>query len=342
MKCARAQELFSSYLEKTIQPPMGVAFEQHLAECSECKFAYDRFHATALVLDELPEVEPPKDMRAAVMARVEQARRQAPGRVNWLHIDWGSIFTMRAPAKAFAMGAVLMLVVVMLAQFTPLQSITANLILGQRATKSLPNNQGIVPGPLPYGFKTDSGTKYADVGEGLFVGIKAVSSNSSGIAYTVRLGTRSEAQIPVQIYMLPEGAELNDVQVGNLGSPRYDGVVTKGHEAGNTIRIAQSRIAMVVWKSNGQSLSELVFLPSAFGHVAGHPSISVSNARVCDLLSKLSSDYGVVILSPSDICSRTATVNVDATSSASSAMSAVAGQASLDLHMLGSSVYEVK
>ena len=67
MKCGKAQELFSSYLEKTIQPPLGVAFEQHLAECARCKAAYDRFHATTIVLDELPMVQPPPDLHAIVM-----------------------------------------------------------------------------------------------------------------------------------------------------------------------------------------------------------------------------------------------------------------------------------
>ncbi len=109
MKCGKAQELFSSYLEKTIQPPMGVVFEQHLEECAECKAAYDRFHATTVVLDELPMVEPPADMRAAVMARIEENRRQAPARVKWLHFDWQSVFTLRVPAKALAMGAATLL-----------------------------------------------------------------------------------------------------------------------------------------------------------------------------------------------------------------------------------------
>src|SRR5665647_1122912 len=122
MKCARAQELFSGYLEKTIQPPMGVAFEQHLAECAHCKAEYNRFHATTVVLDELPEVEPPPDMHAVIMARIERARREAPGKVRWLHFDWQSVFTVRVPARALAMGGAMLLVLAMLVQLTPLHT----------------------------------------------------------------------------------------------------------------------------------------------------------------------------------------------------------------------------
>ena len=157
MRCNKAQELFSSYLEKTIQLPMGVAFEQHLAECVRCRSAYDRFHATTIVLDELPVVEPPPDMHAVIMARVEQARRAAPGRVKWLHVDWQSAFTVRVSAKALAAAAAVLLVFVMVMQFSPLHSYMSGLLGVQPASNRLPVNQGYARLPVPVGFSDDSG-----------------------------------------------------------------------------------------------------------------------------------------------------------------------------------------
>lgn len=348
MKCARAQELFSSYLEKTIQPPMGVAFEQHLAECSQCRMAYDRFHATALALDELPMVEPPQDMRALVMARVEQARRESPRRVKWLRFDWQSVFTLRVPARALVMGAALLMVCAMLVQLTPLHSITANLIGGQRATNSLPNEQGIAPRPLPSGFKTYADVRYADVGDGIFIGIKVVSNSTSSTIYTMRVGTHGESTLPVQVYVLPEGAVAGDFRSMGLGNARYDGTVAKNREAEKTFEVTQSsdeavaKVALVIWKSNGRSYSEFVFMPSALGRVTETGRLSVSGVRSCDLLGRISSDYGTVIIAPGDTVSKTVDVSIDESSSAYVAMTKVAGQTGLKLKPLGSSIYEVE
>ena len=37
MKCDRAQEFFSDYLERTLDRPMAAALESHLHDCSACR-----------------------------------------------------------------------------------------------------------------------------------------------------------------------------------------------------------------------------------------------------------------------------------------------------------------
>ena len=59
MKCLNAQELFSSYLENEMDAELRTAFEQHLATCPLCEARYDRFHATVMLLEEMPEIETP-------------------------------------------------------------------------------------------------------------------------------------------------------------------------------------------------------------------------------------------------------------------------------------------
>lgn len=347
MKCAKAQELFSGYLEKTVQPPMGVAFEQHLAECAQCKAEYARFHATTVVLDELPQIEPPPDMHAAIMARVEQARRAAPSRVGWLHFDWQSVFTLRVPARALAMGAAMLLVSVMLFQLTPLHSITANFVGIQKHTKNLADDTGVAPMPMPWGVQTDSGAKYAEVGGGLAIGVRVDTSSPGSTVYVLRLGARSGQSVPVQVYLLSDGSLNDGVDSGDLTNMLYAGTVTTGHEAAVSMSVAQpcngrrSQVAMVTWKSEGSSFSELVFVPWAFGSVASAASVSMADAGVSDVLAKLSADYGVVILAPGDAAAKTATVGVSAPT-AGNAVAEMTRQAGLTSKKLGSSIYAVK
>ncbi len=134
MKCNRIQEMFSDYMENAMDARSCVEFEQHLTECACCSMDYDRFTQTVTMLDEMPEVEPPADFHASVMARVERARRTAPRPVRWWEIDWQRVFTIRVPARAVAMGLTLVLLMVLAVRFTGLSTITAGLFTPQKVS----------------------------------------------------------------------------------------------------------------------------------------------------------------------------------------------------------------
>lgn len=92
MQCDRAQEFFSDYLEHTLDRPMTVAIESHLAGCVNCREEVEVLQSTFLALDSLPEVEPPADGAWQVMmairqqraAQYEAERRKAPTFLEWL------------------------------------------------------------------------------------------------------------------------------------------------------------------------------------------------------------------------------------------------------------------
>src|SRR5687767_11572909 len=92
MQCDRAQEFFSDYLERTLDRPMTVALEAHLAGCAGCREDIEALQATFYALESVPEVEPPRDGAWQVMAQIrkvraeqwEAERRQAPGFLEWL------------------------------------------------------------------------------------------------------------------------------------------------------------------------------------------------------------------------------------------------------------------
>lgn len=92
MQCERAQEFFSDYLERTLDRPMTVALEAHLAGCSGCREEIEALQATVYALDTAPQVAPPPDGMWQVHARLanlraaehEARRRRAPGLLEWL------------------------------------------------------------------------------------------------------------------------------------------------------------------------------------------------------------------------------------------------------------------
>src|SRR5579872_2686555 len=91
MHCDRAQEFFSDYLERTLDRPMTVALEAHLAGCGHCREDIEALQSTFLALDAVPEVEPPVDGAWQVLARLRQERverfereRRAPSFLDWL------------------------------------------------------------------------------------------------------------------------------------------------------------------------------------------------------------------------------------------------------------------
>jgi hypothetical protein len=92
MQCDRAQEFFSDYLERTLDRPMTIALESHLAGCASCREGVEALQAVCFALDSVPEVEPPADGAWRVMmklreerARVLEAeRRKAPTFLDWL------------------------------------------------------------------------------------------------------------------------------------------------------------------------------------------------------------------------------------------------------------------
>ncbi|MCC2671636.1 MAG: putative zinc-finger [Armatimonadetes bacterium] len=92
MQCDRAQEFLSDYLERTLDRPMTVAIESHLAGCVNCREDVEALQSTFLVLDELPEVEPPADGAWKVMmairqeraAQYEAERQKKPSFLEWI------------------------------------------------------------------------------------------------------------------------------------------------------------------------------------------------------------------------------------------------------------------
>lgn len=265
MKCAKAQDLFSSYMENTIEPPLGVAFEQHLAECPQCRADFDSFHATSVLLDELPEVEPPPDFHAAVMAAVERARRTAPRRVRWWNVDWQSVFTVRVPVRAVAVCAAMLLMFVMLAQLTPLGTFTANMLFGSKSTKVADPNA--VPAPPPWSGGSESGSRYTKSGPGLSMNVRLSSSDAQSIVYLLDIKTESKVPVEYEAYLLREDTLANDSGSKDPETKLCGGSVTCDQAVKIPFVVSRPSgkqipsVVMVTWKYDNNTRNEVISLP---------------------------------------------------------------------------------
>jgi len=118
MQCDRAQEFLSDYLERTLDRPMTVALEAHLASCAGCREDVEALQATFSALEVVPEVEPPRDGAWQVMMKLREARavqseaerRRVPTFMDWLRTLNPMSAAMGASLATLIIGGGLMVV----------------------------------------------------------------------------------------------------------------------------------------------------------------------------------------------------------------------------------------
>lgn len=297
MKCARVQELFSSYAENAMEPPLRVAFEQHLAECQSCRARYENFNATLMMLEEMPEIEVPAGFHAAVMARVEQSTPSVARPVRWWHLDWQRVFTVRVPARALAAGVAALLVAGLVVQLTPLNSVTANLLFPQREVTS---PAGVDPGAPKIG-TIDQNSICLDVAEsGLSVCVDTSSVGAVAGSYSLRFEAQGDSPVKFEVYLMPANATSQDTE----GTLFYSGFVQSKQDATVGVASGQTAVARVSWERDGKSYRQFVFMPSRFSAVAATRSITVDSGSVYSALRQVAEAYGVVVLASGDLNAR--------------------------------------
>lgn len=313
MKCTKAQELFSGYLENALELPLRVAFEQHLAQCLECKARYEGFNATVVMLDEVPEIDPSPCFHAAVMARVESARRIAPHRIKWWWVDWERVFTVRVPARAVAMGFAVLLLLALAIQLTPLNSITSGLPWVRHTVQQSAVVDESAPRPSDPSWESNSGKQALQyIGTPtISVNVTADSTGETRTVFALHLSTKSKVPIRVQVDLLPNSLAGDD----SAASRYYTGSVEPGRKLVVPIPVMRSEhlAARVSWACSAGFYSEFVFMPSNFDLKAASKNLTLSfrNESVYDILSDISDSYGIVVLASGDLARKIPFVEVE-------------------------------
>ncbi|MCE5323130.1 zf-HC2 domain-containing protein [bacterium] len=292
MKCTKAQELFSAYMENTMDPPLRVVFEQHLAQCPKCKANYEKFHASIVMLEELPAVEVPHGFHAAVMARVERERMRTPSPVRWWKLDWQRALTIRVPVRAAAMGFAALLLMVMVFRLTPATTVVADWLGVPRAV-----NHTVGDG--------SDGPKISQAKAGYHVAQSGISisvkPDDSG-TYQLGLTAKQERPIYFCMYMMPDDVSDADAAI----STWQTGYVRQDECSTTRIGVDESigaRVVKVGWSYNHHDYNEYVFLPSHFDQNASAKSLelSIDNMSIYDALKLISRSYGIVIMASGDL-----------------------------------------
>lgn len=299
MKCAKIQDEFSSYLENELDGQSSAEFERHIAECPQCKAAYNKFSAAVMILEEMPEVEPPADFHASVMARVEQARRATPRRVEWWRIDWQHVFTIRVPARAAAFGMAVLLLMVMLVKLTPgglsgvasilgLQKYVSQSIIGTDYETAPPHNL------------SGLGVRSAD-DTPLMISVAPKLENGE-MVYSLKFTTKSNKDV---MFLLEVNGETR------RGSVVQDAKWIMDVPVSNSDKLIAVR---VMWNVDNVKQNEYIFLPAEFNasNSSKRLDIKAGNVTVKDLLSDISQKYGVVIFASGDLQDKEEFVAVEA------------------------------
>lgn len=283
MKCARIQELFSAYAENTLEPPLKVAFEQHMAECADCRELYEKFNATMMLLDEMPEMDVPEGFHAAIMARVAGNTQVQPHPVKWWHLDWQHVFTVKVPARALAVGVAALLVVGVVSLNTK-HTPGASLIPGTGSPVS--SIQTEPDGPrIP--------THTGDISKsGLNVGVSVGSEGN-----TLRFKAESKEIIKVDVYVMPASAVSTDAP----GTHYYSGFVQSKQDAFVGINSGEATALRVVWTRDDQAQCQYIFLPSRVSDSAENRSLALRPGSAYSAFRQISEIYGVVIIASGDL-----------------------------------------
>lgn len=310
MNCTKAQDLFSGVLENTVSPSLGTAFEAHLAECPKCNATYSKFATAILMVEGTPEVEVPEGLHAAIMARVEQARRTVPHKVKWWTVDWSKAFTVRVPARAAAMGLALLLGVAVVVRLAPQHTTTAGMVPGSQPSTEM--SQEIDANAIrPWG---PWGTALAQRDSGLLISVAAHQSNRRNV-YALRFRTNNAQRVDFQVYLVSSTNWESASRAA--GSPYSANSVVRGRDsvvsvAGPT-ESGAVKAAKVVWSNEGQKFMEYVFLPARFDTKAADKSMNIAfqNTTAYGLLRKVSAKYGVAIMASGYLGKQIASMKVD-------------------------------
>jgi hypothetical protein len=112
MKCDKAQEFFSDYIESTLDRPMTVALESHLSGCETCTADVASLRGLFTVLDKVPQVEPPADFVWRTTTRLQNETLNRREAEQAKPLPWWKRLT---PVQSFSYAGIAALLIIGLA-----------------------------------------------------------------------------------------------------------------------------------------------------------------------------------------------------------------------------------
>lgn len=235
MKCERARELFSEYVEGSIDYALTATVRSHIDGCDDCRSDLRAFRRTWDVVSGLPEVEPPSSFRHDVVmraARLQHEQRKC-SRQGFLGLTWDYLFGRLLPARAIAIavaGAALAAVLLNVPQGIYGKFAGVGVGGGTQVGEFAKPPDTIEAGALSNA-KADWQTRIGNF-NALWVSVDKTDCGEGSSYYNLALTINNKAlarditnRIPAQVYILPVGTY--GVAAGDQRKPIWTGDVLR-------------------------------------------------------------------------------------------------------------------
>lgn len=309
MKCERARELFSDYLEGGIDYALTETVRGHLDQCTACKHDFEGLKRTWVAMGALPEVEPPVDFRHNVImqvARMQHEQTKDPRKA--VRSGWSSLLQWLSPARAAAVAAGVLVVGAMAFRIIPITSsggFSAGLAgsIG-RSTESTSRNGAPVPTALD-----DRKSEWQNrklLRNTIWTQVQPGHDSSGATVYRVALSINNNAlvsedvvgRVPTEVRLVPNGRFSMDgadafplVWRGaiTLDQPVQVPVITdRGDAPGEPLKL------LAEWRVRRRQFAQLIILPST---KISTVSTSVdTSGQLYPTLEMISRDYRVPVI----------------------------------------------
>lgn len=342
MKCEKAQELFSEYYEGTLERPMAVALERHIAECLECEREYTTFSTTWEMLSSLPAVEPPPGFATQVVMAVqlqqETARRSRP---RWQTI-WDNLFTTRMPVKVFAGAVAATVICAQVVMHTPIKGAVSAWIIGTPAT-SVTSNSHVRPMQWQ-----SNGPAEAWMNSGLSFNLAGSRDVDGRSIFRLLLKPENVTNKHIKVYLVSSDSQSFDTKSLGKANIIFDDEINGAGRVipfvfGQSAGRQDVMTAIVEWEHRQRQFREAVFVPIQIGD-ARKPvtnGIKLDDTDLYSALQEVSGKFGVVILAQADINAKIDKVSVK-DGKAEDAIYQIARSAGLGWRPIGNQVYIIE
>lgn len=332
MKCERAKELFSEYLEGSIDYALTATVRAHIDQCDGCRGDLKSFGRAWDVIGTLPEVEPPSSFRHDVVMRAARLQHEEKKAVKqgFLGVTWDYVFGRLLPARALAVacaGAILAMVLLnvpqgLFKQFGGQETGTTVSGVGVRSADEL--------SAAPASDSKEDWQSRTRLGNALWVSVTSTEFCAGSSYYELILTINNKAlardvtnRIPAQVYVLPVGTYALDpagdrkpMWSGNVlgDSPVQLTVPGISNSKGEPVPIT----LLVTYQFRKTPFSKLVFIPNkdarpissdALGVTSGS-SMRGGNGTLYGILQMISQDYGKTIIANGSLSKKPAVVEV--------------------------------
>ncbi len=332
MKCERARELFSEYVEGSIDYALTATVRSHIDQCDDCRSELMAFRRAWDVIGTLPEVEPPSSFRHDVVmraARMQHEQRKS-ARPVFLSVIWDLLFRRLLPARAVAVAVAGALLAVIILNIGP-GVVTVFEGNGLKVSRIHQINNAPADATQAYAktaWKSRNilsnalwvSLEFTDFGDGNSYCQLGLTINNDALAR----GTTN--RIPAQVYILPPnkfgveaGGPQKPVWSGNvLGeSPVHVAVPSISSSSGKPTPVT----LLITYQFRKMNFAKIVFIPTDNTCSASTDAIALYNGGATltgrdlyDSLQTVSQSRGLAIIANGSLHRRAGAVDLRSTS----------------------------